>query len=157
MESGGFSKLKRYRSGDDMHLTQQFRKSVQGHIDYCADPETFIYTQSPDTLSQLLNQQIRKNSKILQTSIALILFGFLLFSYHLLCYILPVINPEVILIWIYLVVLKLVSEFIVLLTATNIFRQKKLIPYIPFMQILYPIMISVFSIFGIFQLYKWKK
>jgi cellulose synthase/poly-beta-1,6-N-acetylglucosamine synthase-like glycosyltransferase len=156
-ESGGFSALKQYRSGDDMHLTQRFRKSVQGHIDYCADPDTFIYTQPPDTLSQLLNQQIRKNSKILQTSIPVILFGFILFIYHFLCYALPFVDYSLIKIWGFLVLFKLLFESAVLMTATVIFQQKKLIPYLIMMQILYPIMISIFSILGIFQLYKWKK
>ena len=155
-DSGGFLSLKKYRSGDDMHLTRRFRDKKIGKIQYCADPDTFVKTLPPESFAQAFQQQIRKNSKILHSGFAAGSVAFLIFIYHVLIYTFPFLFTEEILIWLILVFIKFISEMLVLLSAIHIFNQKQLISFLPIIQIAYPPFIMFFSVLGIFQKYKWK-
>jgi cellulose synthase/poly-beta-1,6-N-acetylglucosamine synthase-like glycosyltransferase len=154
---GGFLSLKKFRSGDDIHLTGQFRHNNHGKIDYCADSDTFVSTQIPLTTKELYQQQLRKNSKTFQLSAVSISVMLTLFLYYILIPLMPVLNPMQIIAWLVLILIKMFLEFLVLVKAAKIFSQKDLIPHIPLMQIIYPIYIIFFSIIGAFQLYQWKK
>ena len=154
---GGFLSLKKFRSGDDTHLTSRFRYEKNGKIDFCADPDTFVLTRIPDSVSELFQQQVRKNSKTLHLSITSILLMCSVFFYYLCLFMLPVLQPGWYLTWLILVLLKFILEFISLYTAARIFRQSNLIKFIPLMQIIYPVYIIFFSLIGLFQFYHWKK
>jgi len=152
---GGFYSLKNFRSGDDIHLTDRFRTKA-GKIDYCADPETFVLTQPPKSKKEFLNQQIRKNSKTLIRSPLSMLLPLGLFAYHVLFLLFPIIYPHQFLLWLAFLCCKFILEFTCLYKAATIFKQKQLIPYLPFMQIIYPGYIIFLTILGGLQLYKWK-
>ena len=154
---GGFLALKNFRSGDDIHLTTRFRYLNNGKIDYCADADTFVETQLPSSLSDVIHQQMRKNSKTFQLTFSSIVFSLLLAVYYILLIITPIFFPEWLKTWLYLLLLKFLLENIDLVKAAKIFRLKGLIPYIPLMQILYPINIAIFSLLGVTQFYSWKK
>lgn len=154
---GGFLSLKKFKSGDDIHLTGKFRHTNNGVIDYCAHPETFVKTQIPSTLSEVIQQQIRKNSKTFQLSGWSILAMIAIFVYYLMLIIIPVMLPKWLMLWIIIVGLKFLLEFIPLKNAASIFNQMELIPVIPIMQLIYPLYIILFSIIGTFQFYHWKK
>jgi len=156
-EVGGFDALQKFKSGDDVHLTERFRKHHSGRVEYCAHPETFVLTTAPDTGKQLLHQQIRKNSKILNKSFSSILFSLFIFSYHILLVLFPFFAPALFKIWILIIGTKLLSEFSTLLLACRIFNKKSLIKYILFMQFFYPAYVVFFSILGTLQIYEWKK
>jgi cellulose synthase/poly-beta-1,6-N-acetylglucosamine synthase-like glycosyltransferase len=154
---GGFLSLKKFKSGDDIHLTGKFRHKNNGVIDYCAHPETFVKTQIPSTLSEVIQQQIRKNSKTFQLSGWSVLAMIAIFLYYLLLIIIPVIFPKWLMLWIIILGFKFILEFIPLRNAASIFDQKELTPVIPIMQLIYPLYIILFSIIGTFQFYHWKK
>jgi cellulose synthase/poly-beta-1,6-N-acetylglucosamine synthase-like glycosyltransferase len=155
--AGGFLALKKFRSGDDVHLTERFRYLKNGKIDYCANPDTFILTQAPSTISEFFHQQVRKNSKTLKKAGTSIAFSVVLFIYHILLIAFPILLPSWIMTWLGIVVIKFTLELASLIKAALIFRQKQIIPFIPVMQILYPGYIIFFSILGILDFYSWKK
>jgi cellulose synthase/poly-beta-1,6-N-acetylglucosamine synthase-like glycosyltransferase len=154
---GGFLSLKKFRSGDDIHLTGRFRYTNDGIIDFCAEEETFVKTQIPSTTREVFQQQIRKNSKTFQLSGWSITAMVIIFFYYFLLFTIPVILSSWMTIWLILIVIKFIMEFIPLKIAAIIFKQNNLIPFIPLMQIIYPFYIIVFSIIGTFQFYHWKK
>jgi cellulose synthase/poly-beta-1,6-N-acetylglucosamine synthase-like glycosyltransferase len=154
---GGYQALKKYRSGDDLHLTERFRSLGKGRIDFSADPETFVPTRPPSTGREIFNQQIRKNSKVLKASPGTVIFFIIIFIYYLSILWLPISNSGSIAGWIVLLFIKLVLEWICLIRAVKIFRQESLTGYLPLMQLIYPIFIIFFSLLGMFQKYHWKR
>jgi cellulose synthase/poly-beta-1,6-N-acetylglucosamine synthase-like glycosyltransferase len=154
---GGFLSLKKFKSGDDIHLTGKFRHTNKGIIDYCAQTESFVSTQIPSTFIEIFQQQIRKNSKTFQLSGWSVMAMLMIFIYYLILFLIPIFLPNWLITWLVLIALKFLMEFIPLKKAAKIFNQKKIIPIIPIMQLIYPIYIIVFSILGTFQFYQWKK
>jgi cellulose synthase/poly-beta-1,6-N-acetylglucosamine synthase-like glycosyltransferase len=155
--SGGFQALKKFRSGDDIHLTKRFRYHNGGKIDYCAEPETFVLTMIPSTLKEVFQQQIRKNSKTFQLSFTTIVSMLVVFLFYLFLILVPFLVPALFAVWIVLITIKFILEYFTLRKAALIFRQSDLIPIIPLMQIIYPMYIIFFSFIGSFQFYQWKK
>jgi len=154
---GGFDALKKFKSGDDVHLTERFRRLGKGKIDYCAHPETFVTTIRPSTNREIFHQQIRKNSKTLNKSFPTVLLSLSLFLIFLLFLTFPIFNMDWFALWLFVVIGRFVIEFIALTQASIIFRKKKLIPYLLIMQLIYPFYIMFFSLLGILQIYEWKK
>ena len=155
--SGGYVALKKFRSGDDVHLTERFRYLGKGKIDACIHPDSFVQTQLPETPFQLFQQQIRKNSKILKKSWSSILLSIVLFMYYILLILIPIFILDWRIIWVKLFLVKILLEYVCLIKAVKLFQQRELIPVIPIMQIIYPIFIMFFSLLGVFQIYSWKK
>jgi len=156
-DMGGFQALKKFRSGDDIHLTGHFRYQKNGIIDFCADPDTFVQTQIPSSLKEVVQQQIRKNSKTFQLSWSSIIFMMIIFFYYLSLIMIPVFLPARLYLWGALLFIKFALEYVTLLKAANIFQQRDLVPYMPLMQVIYPAYIIFFSVIGTFQFYQWKK
>ncbi len=156
-DAGGFLALKKFKSGDDVHLTERFRYLNTGKIDFCANPTTYVKTRLLRRKRDVMQQQIRKNSKTLQTSWSSVTISLLIFLYYLILVLFPIINTGALNLWIVVLVLKFALEFIDLQKAARIFEQKDIIPFIPIMQIIYPLHIILFSLIGVFQLYRWKK
>ncbi|MBN2424172.1 MAG: glycosyltransferase [Calditrichaceae bacterium] len=153
---GGYASLTKFRSGDDIHLTERMRDHCRGKITFCADPYSFVHSQPPDTYKEIFYQQIRKNSKIMDKSLKSSSFSVFLFIALMLYIFLPVINPAWLTVWLTMLALKLGVEFIALLISVHIFRLKKLIPILPLMQVFYPVYVTLFGIAGWLHLYKWK-
>ena len=154
---GGFKALKKFKSGDDVHLTERFRDKNNKAIDYCADPDTFVMTIPPSSRRDIFHQQIRKNSKTLKKSWPTVIFSAGLFIFYMLFLTLPFFYHKILPLWLGVIILKFIVEFIALLKATLIFKKKQLIPYIFPLQIFYPLYLLFFSFFGVLQLYEWKK
>ncbi len=154
---GGFEALKKFKSGDDVHLTELFRTQAKGKIDYCAHPESFVQTKPPLTGKEIFQQQIRKNSKTLNKSLPSVIFSILLFASYLLLLIFPLFNAAWLGLWAKVMAAKFIGEFIALFHAAVIFRKKEIIPYLPIMLLVYPVYIIFFSLLGSLQIYQWKK
>ena len=154
--SGGYERLSVYKSGDDVHLTELFRSKIKGKIKFCFSKQSFTLSKPPDTLKEIFQQQIRKNSKILKKSAPTILFSLFLFIYHILLIVFPFLYSSL-QIWFLLLGAKLFCEFITLTVAAVKFSETSLIPAIPLMQIFYPVYVSFLGIIGLFQKYEWKK
>jgi cellulose synthase/poly-beta-1,6-N-acetylglucosamine synthase-like glycosyltransferase len=153
---GGYQALKKFRSGDDMHLTERFRSKHSGRIDFSADPDTFVFTRSASGWREIFDQQIRKNSKVLKATPGTVIFFILLFCYYISIPLLPVSDPGSLAVWGLLLFLKLLLEWFCLVRAAKIFKQELLLRFIPLLQILYPFFIIFFSGLGLFQKYNWK-
>ena len=154
---GGFDALKNRRSGDDVYLTERFRKKSTGRIVFCPHPETFVETLPPQGFRAFWHQQIRKNSKTLRKGWAtsfFSLFAFLIYAY---LWLFPLFAPHYFLIWLGVIVLKLLLEFLILTVAARMFRRTFLIVYLPLFQLIYPLYITFFTVLGSLQLYQWKK
>jgi cellulose synthase/poly-beta-1,6-N-acetylglucosamine synthase-like glycosyltransferase len=155
--TGGFLALKKFRSGDDIHLTKRFHHQNGGRIDYCADPDTFVHTMIPSSVREVIQQQMRKNSKTFQLSLPNIIVMLAIFLLYLLFFSLPLMLPGILLLWLVVIFIKFAVEYVILRKAARIFEQSDLIPFIPLMQIIYPLYIITFSLLGSFQFYQWKK
>ena len=110
----------------------------------------------PGTLKEILNQQIRKNSKLFNKSAGSISLSLILFVYHLLLIIYPIVNG-ITHFWIVVFIIKLLFEFSTLVVSAFKLSEEKIIPLIPFFQVLYPPYVSILVFLGLFQLYDWKK
>lgn len=154
---GGFEALKKYKSGDDVHLTERMRALKCGRIDYCAHPDSFVYTLAPPSARDIFHQQIRKNSKTLQKSLPAILFSIALFAAFLLFINIPFLKPDWLNFWLTIILIKQLLEFWALAEAARIFKKPYFIPYLPLFQIFYPFYIIFFNILGALQIYEWKK
>ena len=154
---GGFDALKKYRSGDDVYLTERFRRQAKGKIVFCRHPQTFVETLPVTDFSKFWHQQIRKNSKTLRKNVSNTLFSILAFLIYSFLWLFPVFLPQYLPIWLVVIFTKLLLEFVTLSYAAKIFRRNWLIPYFPLFQLLYPIYISFFTFLGTFQIYRWKK
>lgn len=153
----GYHALKKFRSGDDVHLTERFRRKAQGKIDYCAHPDTFVYTFPPSSTKEIFHQQLRKNSKVLKKSWPTILFSILIFLAYMLFIFLPFIISGLTDLWLKIILLKTILEFIALTYAAIVFHKKELIPWFPLFQFIYPFYVILFSLLGSLQIYEWKK
>lgn len=154
---GGFEALKKFKSGDDVHLTERMRTLKIGHIDYCAQPDSFVYTQAPPGIRDIFHQQIRKNSKTLQKSLPAVLFSIAMFGAFVLFISIPFLKPDWLKMWITIIITKQVLEFYALTKAAYIFQKTSIIPFLPLYQIFYPFYIIFFNILGALQIYEWKK
>ncbi len=154
---GGYAALKQFKSGDDVHLTERFRKAKLGKIDYCAHPATFVETYPPATAKEIFHQQIRKNSKTLKKSLPSVLISLALFAAYMVFLFLPLLDFSLFPLWIKIMIFKFAAEFFTLTFAACKFEKTKLIPWLPLMQLIYPIYIIFFSLLGVLQIYQWKK
>jgi len=153
---GGYESLTRFKSGDDIHLTERMRDQRVGKIKACVHPDTFVYTQPPENGREIIFQQIRKNSKILDKSPVTAGFSVLLFMAYLLFYALPLFDSRYLTLWGVVLVGKFLLEFIDLTIAARIFRVTELIPWLPLFQIVYPFYVMVLGLIGFLHLYRWK-
>jgi cellulose synthase/poly-beta-1,6-N-acetylglucosamine synthase-like glycosyltransferase len=157
LNAGGFDQLSQHKSGDDVHLTELFRRKLKGKITFCSAPGSFTFTKTPDSFKEIFLQQIRKNSKLLKKSLGSVLLALLLFFYLIFLLAFPFYAPQSIHFWLSILAIKMIPEFITLVVAAKKLGDFKLVPFIPFMQIFYPVYVTIFSIIGIFQVYDWKR
>jgi cellulose synthase/poly-beta-1,6-N-acetylglucosamine synthase-like glycosyltransferase len=155
--SGGYDSLSKYKSGDDVFLTELFRRKIKGQIKFCLSKKSFTYSKPPDSLREIFQQQVRKNSKIFKKSVPTVLLSLFLFLYHFLLFTFPINFLSSLQLWYLLLGVKLFFEFITLSLAAGKFSERSLIPVIPVMQIFYPVYVSILGILGMFQKYEWKK
>jgi len=154
---GGYASLIKFKSGDDIHLTECMRDNCKGKIVFSGSADTFVETRPPSSLKDIFHQQVRKNSVIFDKSLGSNLFSLALLAAYLLFFTLPLFNREWLFIWIIVLGTKFILEFIALTCACFIFRLKKLIPFLPVIQFLYPFYIMFFGFLGTMHFYKWKK
>jgi len=157
LKSGGYDELSSHKSGDDVHLTELFRRNVSGKIVFCLAKNSFTYSSPPDSFTEIFHQQLRKNSKILKKSFSTLILSFFLFGYHVLLIGFPFLHASNINVWLTVLASKLVFEFLTLAVASKKFSDPSIIPLIPFMQIFYPVYVSVMGVIAMFQKYEWKK
>lgn len=156
IEVGGFDSLVQYKSGDDVHLTELFRRVAKGKIKFCFNKNSFTLSNPPDTFKEIFHQQIRKNSKVLKKSMGSVFLTLFVFLYHL-CLVLFPFLYGISNFWLMLLAIKLFIEIITLIVSAIKFSERRIIPFLLFFQIFYPIYVMIMALVGIFQHYEWKK
>lgn len=156
LESGGYEALAGFKSGDDVHLTELFRRQVKGKIRFCGGKGAYVSSRPPETRAEIVQQQIRKNSKLLQKSVPAMLFTFFLLLYHVLLFTLPFWAPALISVWAIGLGAKLILEFIALLIAVYKFEEAALLPWLPLFQLLYPVYVIALGLIGSLGRFRWK-
>jgi len=155
-ESGGYEALAGYKSGDDVHLTELFRRRVKGKIRFCGGKGAYVSSCPPETRAEIFQQQIRKNSKLFQKSAPAILFTLVLLTYHLLLLALPFCAPGFFTVWAVGFGAKFALELMTLLIAVYKFDEKVLLPWLPLFQLLYPVYVITLGLLGSFGRFRWK-
>lgn len=157
IRSGGYEALKKFKSGDDTHLTERFRKLKLGRIEFCAHPKTFVETLPPEGTGRLFQQQIRKNSKLFTKTTGSIVFSILFFLAYISVFAGIIVDTGLRDFWWLILAVRFMMEFICLQVAADVFSRRYLVLYFPLLQFLYPFYIILFNLIGAFQKYKWKK
>jgi cellulose synthase/poly-beta-1,6-N-acetylglucosamine synthase-like glycosyltransferase len=153
---GGYEALTKFRSGDDIHLTERMRDNSDGKIVYTAHPESFALSEPPSTGREIFYQQIRKNSKIMDKSLKSVSFSILLLATYLLFFTIPFFNTAWLSVWLGIILLKLIVEYIALSISIKVFQIPKLKPWLFFWEITYPFYVMFFGFLGAMHIYKWK-
>jgi len=155
LQSGGYPALKKHGSGDDVFLTERFRKLALGGIRFCRDEAAYVLTRPPERLSEIFWQQVRKNSKLLHKSApSWVLTLFLLTVHALLVY--GLLNASTRWMTGMLWGVKWLTEWVALRRAAVFFGERDLIPWLPFFEVFYPVYMTFFALLGTLGIYKWK-
>lgn len=150
---GGYAQLSGFTSGDDVHLTELFRKNRLGKIVFMEKAQ--VVSKPPETNSEIWQQQLRKNSKVLKKSALSILFSLILFAYFFFTSFFFLFSTNLQL-WLYIIALKFGLEFVALLRVSSIFNIQNQWFYFPLMQLVYPFYVTVLIIMGSVKPYHWK-
>lgn len=156
-QAGGFGAISQHKSGDDVHLTELFRRKVKGKIAFCTGHGSFTFTKTPDKIREVIFQQIRKNSKLFKKSFSSIALTVFLFFYFGQLVIFPFVFPGSFLYWKWIIITKQLFEFLTLIVAAKKLGDPGLVPLIPFFQIIYPFYVTFLAVIGSFQIFEWKK
>ncbi|MEA3475200.1 MAG: glycosyltransferase [Candidatus Cloacimonadota bacterium] len=154
---GGFEKIKKHISGDDILLMQLIRKAGY-KIRFAFGEETYTLTKSEKSLGGFLNQRIRwaSNEKA-QTAMNQEFFLFLVdvFLLNLIIIITIFFSP---LIFIIMLIIKSLVDFIVTNKGINRFKlDKRISKFFPFWALIQPFYIVVAGIGSRLGLFRWKK
>ena len=129
--------------------------STDWRIKPLMNPESFVYTNPPDTWKTLLNQRIRwastgKDYAKLSVRIYLTLIYLTLLSFILgLCKLSP---GYFVIMW----GVKLLVDIPVAILVTRTMHQQKLLFAFPLVYILQPFIVVIATFLGILRLYRWK-
>ena len=152
---GGFEPVESNISGDDMYIVQSISK-IKGAI-FNYDPNSFVFTNSKNTIGGYINQRIRWSSNSKHTIVSSPVFFMFLFSAFITNFIILVsllLKYEIAL---FLILIKFCSEGLIILISSKIFMtSSSLLSYIiwNFSQ---PIYIPIIGLYGLFDKYSWKK
>ncbi len=154
---GGFEKIKRYVSGDDVLLMQLIRKAGY-KIRFAFGYDTHNLTKSERNLGRFLNQRIRwaSNEKA-QTAMNQEFFLFLVdvFLLNLIIIITIFFSP---LIFIIMLIIKSLADFIVIKKGINRFKlDKRILKFFPVWALIQPFYIVIAGIGSRLGLFRWKK
>lgn len=157
-EADQFSKHKHIASGDDHYLLRDFQK-ISAKITVTLSKNSAIYTNAPSSLKTYFNQRIRwlgktkKRSNFVELLIGLcisfyfiVIFGFslwLLFTGNF--------KPLVI-----IFVLRLLTDTIVFTPYLIRLSKVKQLLWVPFFQIIYPLLFLTTLLMSVFYTPKWK-
>lgn len=154
---GGFEKIKKYISGDDVLLMQLIRKAGY-KIRFAFGEETYTLTKSEKNIWRFLNQRIRwaSNEKA-QTVMNQEFFLFLVdvFLLNLIIIVTIFFSP---LIFIIMLIIKSFADFIIIKKGINRFKlNKKVLKFFPIWALIQPFYIVIAGIGSRLNLFKWKK
>ncbi|CAM3315685.1 glycosyltransferase family 2 protein [Aequorivita lipolytica] len=160
LKVNGFEGNNHIASGDDVFLLEKMKKTLPNQVRYLKSKEAVVSTKPQENWKNVVNQRIRWASKTSkqQTDTSLIL-GIVVFFVNisiLASPLLMVFNPENLNLYIFLIVLKIITDYAVLLQASRFFEVN--ISLLKFLwQTFFYAIIVLIVVFGSFRgNYSWK-
>jgi len=155
-EVGGFQKIKRITSGDDVNLMQLFRK--QGlKIGFSLVVHSYVYTKPVNSWSELISQRIRwaSNAKWqLLLNPEFFLYLLMVFLLHISIIVMLFVSLQTALA---LFAGKLLCEYIFLSSHFSQFEhEKRRLAFFPLWAFIQPFYMIIVALLGLFDLFKWK-
>ena len=160
-EMDGFEGIDSKASGDDMLLMQKIAKKYPDNIFYLKHPKAAVMTEAEHSLATFWRQRLRwasKSGDYPQKSATLQLGLVWLFMFFILLNLIAgFFNPNFFIILSTLIVLKIISDYILLAQATAYFSQEKLMKIFLTSVFLHWIYILTVGFVSMFKLkYSWK-
>ena len=149
-----------FASGDDIFLLHKAKKIPERKPQFLKSHEALVTSRSQFNLKSFWNQRIRWTSKSIGyrdcetiiTALVVYITNLLL----LVSIILSVFNSRYILLFLGLILLKSVPDFLFMSSVTKFFRKKYLLRYFLILQFLYFFYVSIIPFAGMFGKYSWK-
>jgi poly-beta-1,6-N-acetyl-D-glucosamine synthase len=147
-------------SGDDIFLLHSLKKEPQSKISWLESQDALVDTESPSTLKMFLKQRSRWISKgKAYNDIQTIILGIVTFVAILLqvsYMIAAVIAPSFIGVFLTLLILKSIPDFLILLNTTARYGNKKLMKWFLASQIIYPFYVLSVVFYSLIFREKWR-
>ena len=152
----------KYASGDDIFLLHNAIKLLpKDKIKFIFSENAIVLTNSPLGIKSFFNQRVRwaskakgyKNSTSLITSFAVILLNLLLF----ILLISSVFIHQIIFLFFFGLIIKSIFDFVILFSASDFYKQKKLLWYFISLQLVYFIYTTAISVYSLIGNYSWKE
>ncbi len=156
LQSGGYPRLSAFASGDDVHLTELFRRRLKGEIRFAAGKDITTETLPPAGKADVFQQQVRKNSKLLQKSPGSVMISLVIFAAHAVLYGAPWIfglSPEI---WLSALGAKAAVETIALKFFSTKLDEKCGLAGLFMFALTYPLYVIFFGLLGSARRYRWK-
>lgn len=156
----GFKGVDDIASGDDMLLMYKIQEKFPGRIAYLLSRQAVVETQPMQTWRALFNQRIRWASKTgFYDDKKLLPLLLLVYFFNLDLLLLPVFSfwwPDLILWWLFLLLVKIVIELVFLWPVARFFGYTRLLIWFPFLQPFHIVYTVVAGFLGKFGNFEWK-
>jgi len=156
----GFKGIDNNPSGDDVLLMFKIHQKYPGKICYVKSRDAIVFTDAQNSLKAFVLQRIRWASKGLYSKnrvnsfISILVFASNFFSF--LAILFSLIFEKIFPVIILGIALKLISDFLLLLTGTLFFERKKLLWIFPVAEFITMAYVSWVGIAANFSSYSWK-
>lgn len=156
-EVNGFSDIGHIIGGDDVLLMRQIARKSAWKIRFNADADAFVPSAShPDNL---INRQVRYQSKTIHYGIPTLILAFAVYIFHLILAALPILfwtNAELFYVVGSCLGIKIIADAVFLLFGSIRFKSPKLLLWFPVLEILIIPYIVIICALGTFTPFKWK-
>jgi cellulose synthase/poly-beta-1,6-N-acetylglucosamine synthase-like glycosyltransferase len=156
---GGFKEISSKASGDDTLFLQKAYRLGRVRAKYMTSPDSFVTTQMPKSLAEVLTQRLRRLRTTLDFSPALLLLSALVFLFYLLLVLSPtglLYAPGFFQIALLCLGAKFMVDLLALYKSTGIFRKRYLLKYLPILELVYPPFFVYCSIASLISPAEWK-
>lgn len=161
LEAGAEAQKQEHASGDDVFLIQYLTQKYGSHtIRFLKNKASIIRTSPPGSFKEFMRQRIRWGSKARAYEQPWPIFvAFVVFTFNtllVLCFLLGLMIPWVLSIFLLFVLLKLFIDLPLLQAFGEFSNNGKLLKYILPFEFIYPFYIPVAALKGLFFSYEWK-
>ena len=158
-EIGGFEKIKDFSSGDDDLLLMLAREHTNWKINFASNPETFVYTNPPQTIEEAIKQRMRWASKGLHYSSIMSFSLVAVFIYNLLLFVtipLSFFNIVAGTIPLFSFIIKIIADFVLIYKTGKLVKESRLLKYYPLAALVHIPYVIFFGLYGTFGNVQWK-
>ncbi len=161
LEAGAEAQRQEHASGDDVFLIQYLTQKYGSHtIRFLKNKASIIRTRAPISFKEFMKQRVRWGSKAKAYDQPWPIFvAFAVFTFNtllVLCFLLGLLIPWVLSIFLLFILLKLFIDLPLLQAFGEFSNKGKLLRYMLLFEIIYPFYIPVAALKGLFFSYEWK-